>query len=173
MDGIGDIKRSLAHIDLKLDELGAAIANLDCDAAIRASDPLIDVLRARWKEYNEQTRLGPRYATEVALREVAAGKSVSLPPSEAFDSWAKKVLAEEGGGAEGRSVISVLDDLHDRLVRPELNGKASTINACGVAALKSFRLAASATSGTFSFDDRQYFNSINNLLQYYQIWQTR
>lgn len=165
------IDNELETLNKKVKELRSIVLENNCAAALRDSKLFTDALSDRWADYIEQSNFGPRNVTLQAMLAISKGLAPAKQPADAFDPWVKKVLAEPGAGPDVKNLRNVLKNLHDRLVNSGGAGPASVsvINGCAVYYMASFRDRTS----TFSFDDRQYFTGIQNLLRYFQIWQAR
>ena len=178
----------MAGIEFIKSEVDLVAKNSYCKNAISAAEPLLDPVRSRWKEYIAPGALGPRSAINASVDAVSKGLEPLFQPDElrdrVFEPWIKKVLGEFGAGESGPSVYSALGNLHTRLVQvadpsggsPAASSDieaAAVINSCAISAMAKFRFRATQMSDTFAFDDRQYFDGIQNMLRYYQIWQAR
>ena len=169
------LNKTLSLIEDQFGGLQTQIMELGCSQAILATDSHLDVIKNRWREYNETTIFGPRFAVEAALADRAAGRPVAVDPSSVHAPWVNRVLAENGD----ESLHNALMNLHDRLAREDLQtsqqlGKIyACANAIEAAFKRKFQVNNGSASRVFSFDDRQLFLSLENLLSYFQIWQAR
>lgn len=181
---VKELKKTLSLVQEQLTGIEKQIASLDCSEAIRGTDALIDVVRNRWREYTESTLFGPRFALEAALEDQASGRRAAVDPSSIFSPWVARVLGDPGAGAGGgaggeQSLYNALMNLHDRLARPDIpaSQKIGVIDVCGAAAEAAFRHKFQVSNGSasrvFSFDDRQLFLPLHDVLAYYQVWQAR
>lgn len=178
---VKELKKTLSLVQEQLTGIEKQIASLDCSEAIRGTDALIDVVRNRWREYTEPTLFGPRFALEAALEDQASGRLAAVDPSSIFSPWVARVLGDPGAGGGGgdQKLYNALMNLHDRLARPDIpaSQKVGVIDVCGAAAEAAFRHKFQVSNGSasrvFSFDDRQIFLPLHDVIAYYQLWQAR
>ena len=176
--GVTQIQNTLDHVDselgklLNITEVNKKI--LECVTQDTAAKGKIDILANRWRDYTMDGLLHPRNATAEALIMIQKGKQPRKQPADVFGPWADTVLEGINGDEK---VYDALSNLHKRLVgdsekdRPEDGG---IIQKCAVAFTSKWRQDISDDPKLlYSFDDRQYFKEIQNLVRYYQLWAAR
>ena len=138
-----------------------------CSAALTDADAAaIELIQRRWDHYTLNNTDGPRFAAMNALKSIQSGSMPNPPPADIYDPWATEVLDELGV-----SVEAALSILQKRLLVGAANGAVDgVIKTCAVWYLTKFQ---DNPDMMFSFDDRQYFSPINNLVRYYTNWMAR